>query len=120
MLAERFTAELSAHLQSRDGFKPVPTIEDRAAWDGLPASVRAAHIGRGEEALGFEYPGVPASVYLQFSRMGNRSNYEELHFDRRHTLETLTLAECLEGQGRFLDDIVNGSYTEYYNTMYNL
>jgi hypothetical protein len=108
MLAERFTAELSAHLQSRDGFKPVPTIEDRAAWDGLPASVRAAHIGRGEEALGFEYPGVPASVYLQFSRMGNRSNYEELHFDRRHTLETLTLAECLEGQGRFLDDIVNG------------
>ncbi|MCB9159314.1 MAG: heparinase II/III family protein [Caldilineaceae bacterium] len=108
MLAERFTADLSAHLQSRNGFKPVPTIEDRGAWEGLPASVRAAHIARGEEALGYAYPGVPATVYLQFARMGNRSNYEELHFDRRHTLETLTLAECMEGQGRFLDDIVNG------------
>ncbi|MCB0073529.1 MAG: heparinase II/III family protein [Caldilineaceae bacterium] len=108
MLAERFTADLSAHLQSRNGFKPVPTIEDRGAWEGLPASVRGAHIARGEEALGYAYPGVPATVYLQFARMGNRSNYEELHFDRRHTLETLTLAECMEGQGRFLDDIVNG------------
>ncbi|MCB0161855.1 MAG: hypothetical protein KDD83_27140, partial [Caldilineaceae bacterium] len=92
MLAERFTADLSAHLQSRDAFRPVPTIEDRGAWEGLPASVRAAHIARGEEALGYAYPGVPATVYLQFARMGNRSNYEELHFDRRHTLETLTLA----------------------------
>ncbi|MEZ4716978.1 MAG: heparinase II/III family protein [Caldilineaceae bacterium] len=76
---------------------------------GGPARVRARRtIARGEEALGYAYPGVPTTVYLQFARMGNRSNYEELHFDRRHTLETLTLAECMEGQGRFLDDIVNG------------
>ncbi|MEZ4583951.1 MAG: hypothetical protein R3A10_20330 [Caldilineaceae bacterium] len=37
--------------------------------------------------------------------MGNRSNYE-VCTDRRHTLETLTWR--MEGQGRFLDDIVNG------------
>ncbi|MEZ4583952.1 MAG: hypothetical protein R3A10_20335 [Caldilineaceae bacterium] len=55
MLAERFTADLSAHLQSRNGSKPAPTIEDRGAWNCPP--VRGAHIARGEEALGYAYPG---------------------------------------------------------------
>ena len=108
MLHQRFAEDLSSHLQSRTAFRPVPTIEDRAAWQGLPATVLAAHIGRGEEALGYVWPGVPATSYLEFSRMGNRSRYEALHFDRRHALETLTLAECMEAEERFLDDIVNG------------
>lgn len=108
MLAQKFTAELAAHLQARSAFRPYPTIEERAAWDALPASVRSAHIERGAEALGYAWPALPATRYLDFSRIGNRSNFEALHFDRRHTLETLVLAECLEAQGRFLDDIVNG------------
>ena len=108
MLAERFSAELSHHLQGREEFRPVPAIEDRPAWQGLPETVRAAHMRRGQDALGYFWPGVPATVYLEYSRVGNRSHYEALHFDRRHTLETLTLAECMEAEDRFLDDIVNG------------
>ncbi|MCB0092183.1 MAG: hypothetical protein KDE54_30050, partial [Caldilineaceae bacterium] len=30
------------------------------------------------------------------------------HFERRGMLGTLVIAECIEDQGRFLDDIVNG------------
>lgn len=108
MLAQKFMAELAAHLQSQPAFRPYPTIEDRSAWDVLPARVRAAHVERGAKALGYTWPALPATRYLEFSRIGNRSNFEELHFDRRHTLETLVLAECMEAQGRFLDDIVNG------------
>lgn len=108
MLAQTFMAELAAHLQSQPAFRPYPTIEDCTAWDALPARVRAAHIERGAEALGYVWPALPATRYLEFSRIGNRSNFEALHFDRRHTLETLALAECMEGEGRFLDDIVNG------------
>ncbi len=33
---------------------------------------------------------------------------KNLHFERRSALASLTLAECTEGEGRFLDDIVNG------------
>lgn len=108
MLAQKFTAELAVHLPDQTAFRPYPTIEDRAAWGSLPARVRAAHIERGVEALGYAWPALPATRYLEFSRIGNRSNFEALHFDRRHTLETLVLAECMEGEGRFLDDIVNG------------
>jgi hypothetical protein len=108
MLVQKFAAELAAHLPDQAAFRPYPTIKDRAAWDSLPARVRAAHIERGVEALGYAWPALPATRYLEFSRIGNRSNFEALHFDRRHTLETLVLAECMEGQGRFLDDIVNG------------
>lgn len=108
MLAQKFTMELAAHLQAQPAFRPYPTIEERAAWDALPATVRSAHIARGVEALGYAWLALPATRYLEFSRIGNRSNFEKLHFDHRHTLETLVLAECMEGQGRFLDDIVNG------------
>ena len=110
MLAQKFTAEVAAHLQAQSAFRPYPTIEDRSAWDALPASVRSAHIARGAAALDYAWPALPATRYLDFSRVGNRSNFEALHFDRRHTLETLVLAECLEAQGRFLDDIVNGAW----------
>ncbi|MGO4274193.1 heparinase, partial [Paenibacillus sp. TAF58] len=34
--------------------------------------------------------------------------YEGLFFRRRGVLGTLVIAECLEGKGRFLDDIING------------
>lgn len=108
MLSQRFSEQLSDYLQPQQAFCPLPKLTDRAAWEGLPASVRQAHIGRAEEALGYAWPALPATLYLEYSRIGNRSNFEAPHFARRHTLATLVLAECMEAQGRFLDDMVNG------------
>ncbi len=110
MLSQKFSTQLPAHLQDHSAFRPYPTIEDRAAWNALPARARAAHIARGAQALGYAWPALPATRYLEFSRIGNRSNFQELYFNRRHTLAALTLAECMEGEGRFLDDIVNGAW----------
>lgn len=108
MLTQRFGAGLAAHLRDQSAFRPYPTIEERAAWNALPARVRAAHIQRGMKALGCAWPALTATRYLEFSRIGNRSNFETPYLERRHTLQALTLAECMEGEGRFLDDIVNG------------
>jgi len=109
MLHQRYSLEdLSQLLLPLDRYRPFPTIEDRAAWDALPSSVRAAHIEKGEANLGFDYPALPATVFLQFSRNGNRTNYETPHFIRRRVVEMLTVAECIENSGRFIDDIVNG------------
>lgn len=108
MLSQRFSEQLTDHLQTQQAFCPLPKLADRAAWEGLPASVRQAHITRAEEALGYSWPALPATLYLEYSRIGNRSNFEAPHFARRHTLATLVLAECMEAQGRFFDDIVNG------------
>jgi len=109
MLTDRYTIDtLRRALVARDAWRPYPTIEERAAWEALPASVRRAYLARGEEGLTFGWPALPASLFLEFARNGNRSRYERLHFQRRARLRDLVVAECLEGKGRFLDPIVNG------------
>ena len=51
---------------------------------------------------------MPATVFLQYARVGNRSNYEAIRTKRMAALQALIFAECVEGKGRFLDDITNG------------
>jgi hypothetical protein len=109
MLSQRYPLEqLEQLLIPRASYRPFPTIEDREAWKALPEPIQQAHIGRAEADLGFDYPSLPATLFLQFSRMGNRRNYEKPHFIRRGMVEMLVTAECLEDKGRFLDDIANG------------
>ena len=47
-------------------------------------------------------PALPASLYLEFRETGRREGYEDAQRARRNMLYRLTLAEWLEGQGRFL------------------
>jgi len=35
-------------------------------------------------------------------------NYQQPYYERRQKVQDLVLAECMEGQGRFLDQILNG------------
>lgn len=88
-------------------WKPYPTAAERAAWQALPESVRKAQIGYGEEALTRPWPHLMATNYLKYSRVGNRDQYEAVNFARRDILGSLVIAECIEGQGRFLDAITD-------------
>ncbi|WP_297109972.1 heparinase II/III family protein [uncultured Devosia sp.] len=47
-------------------------------------------------------PALPASLYAEFAQTGRREGYEDAQRDRRNMLYRLTLAEWLDGQGRFL------------------
>lgn len=87
---------------------PHPTIEDRAAWERLPQSVREAYVSSAVRSLEKPWDILAANRYLDFARDGNRSRFEALHFGRRQKLTGLIVAECIENEGRFLDDIVNG------------
>ncbi|MCZ2157556.1 MAG: heparinase II/III-family protein [Bryobacterales bacterium] len=99
-------AQLSAAV--RDPYRPFPTANDRPGWGALSADARAALITAGERELEKPWNILPASVSLDFVRNGNRSRYEALSFSRRYKLADLVLAECVEGNGRFLDQIVDG------------
>jgi hypothetical protein len=101
---------LAAHLLGRAAFHPFPTAAERAPWDALPAELRARLIADAEPFMGVEWPFLPAVRYMDYQRNGNRSRYEALYFRRRAMLGSLVLAECLEGQGRFLDDIITGTW----------
>ena len=102
------SVDLKAMLISRDDFHPFPTGQEREAWQSLPGVVRRQLIAHGEKYLNFQYPVLPATLFLDFIRTGNREKFQGQRDARRDALRDLVLAECAEGQGRFLDDIVNG------------
>ena len=112
MLSEGLSPDRLASLLIPGGdWRPYPTIEERDAWSALPEDLREAYAALGEAALGYEWPALPATLFLGFARIGNRTNYEHVNHLRRAALRDLVLAECVEAQGRYLDDIVNGIWT---------
>jgi len=107
-------------LIAREDWHPFPTVSERNTWDALPESVRKAYIARGEEAIGHAWPPLPATLFLEFARTGNRNRYERVSFGRRTTLGRLAMAECVEGKGRFVDDIVNGIWAICEETFWGI
>jgi hypothetical protein len=108
-LAELYPLEkVQKVLITQEKWHPWPKWSERQAWEALPVAVRTDLVANGERYLGYEWPRLPATLFLEFAREGNRSRYERVHFDRRIALTQLVVAECVEGKGRFVDDIANG------------
>lgn len=98
---------LNEALVPRDEWRPYPPAGD-PAWERVPEEARRACIANAEERLGEEWEVLPATLFLEFVRNGNRSRYEAKHFARRERLAEQVLGEVFEAKGRFLDDIANG------------
>lgn len=95
----------------REEWHPFPRASENTEWMKLPEKVRRAHIQQAEKHLNCDWEPPKASIFLEYVRTGNRSNYQRISFDRRRKLADLVIGECLEGSGRFLDDILNGVWT---------
>lgn len=109
MLSQRFRLpELGSHLLPLEDWRPFPTVRDREGWSQIPAPLRALLIEAGDARLGYEWPALPATLFLDYARTGARVPFQDPHFERRYALVDLVLAECVQGEGRYLDDIVNG------------
>ncbi len=100
-------AKLRSILVPRVEWQPFAKAKDRAAWTAIPESIRRKFIALAEEFQGKDVPSLPASLYLEYRRIGNRSNYQDVWLKRRKMLHWLVLAECMEAKGRFLDPIAN-------------
>lgn len=87
-----------------------PSYNNREAWLQLPEDVRKKTIAEGEKFLGYNWPAVSATMYLEFTRSGDRSAVDSPNNKRAKALHTLALAELMEGKGRFLDDMINGVF----------
>ncbi|MCC6862756.1 MAG: hypothetical protein IT158_29545, partial [Bryobacterales bacterium] len=109
LLTSRWTMEkTAAALHPRERFHPFPTAAGRAAWESLPADARSALVQEGEKQLAGPWEVLPATLFLEYRRMGNRSRYEGVRNRRRGKLQDLVIAEAVEGRGRFVDEIANG------------
>jgi Heparinase II/III-like protein len=85
-----------------------PAYADRAGWDKLTGSRRAEIIKDAEKFLNYEWKVVKATDYLAFERTGNRDIMQNPFGQNNTALGNLFMAELAEGEGRFLDQIING------------
>ena len=94
-------------LLSPDDWRPFPRVDQRQRWLAIPDAARAGLLAQAEQYSQKEVPSLPATLYLQFQRDGNRSNYQNVWYGRRQMLHSLVLGECIEGKGRFLDPLAD-------------
>jgi hypothetical protein len=121
LLAFTFTAELlSRSLISTSDWHPYPKAAEREAWQQVHKEVADKAVARAEKIKGTEWESLPATVFLGYERNGNRSHYESYYLTRRVRLLDLVLGECVQGKGRFLDEIINGIWLECEETFWGL
>ncbi len=100
--------DISTSLLSIDNWHPWPSISNTSEWSELSANLKTNLLNEGVALLDCQWPSLPATLFLEFNRMGNRTNYQNACFQRRNQLGKLVIAECVENKGRFLDEIANG------------
>ncbi|MDF1515706.1 MAG: heparinase II/III family protein, partial [Anaerolineae bacterium] len=108
MLAGRYRIEKCREIIPAYGeWHPYPRIGERDSWLGLSTALREVIVNQGEQVLDYNWPALPATLFLEYKRNGNRSRYQDVSFKRRQVLRDLVLAECMEYKSRFLDQIAN-------------
>lgn len=81
-------------------------VRDRGSWDALAETNAYQRIvARAEALLNDPLPELPDELYLDFSRTGNRTRWQNVSSSRRSRLAPLVLAECVEDSGRFVPAI---------------
>ena len=110
MAADWPAAKLETVLLARDTWRMLPPVADREAWTRIAPGLRTRLVARGERALAEPIPQLPATLFLDYARTGNRGRFEGAMFARRDRLQSLVMAECVEAGGRFLDAIADTAW----------
>lgn len=104
-----FKKWLSEHDLSKLSFSTrlFPKAGDHVFWG---KALNEDFVKTAEEYLGYEWPLIRATQYMEFQKSGNRKAQEKPHFARRQALLTLFVGELAEHKGRFLPDICDGIF----------
>lgn len=119
MLVEKYPIEKLQETLVKD-WHPYPNVDERDGWDALPESIRNVYVERGEKSLAFVWPSLTATSFLDHVRTGNRTRFQAERNQRRDALANLVMAECVEGKGRFLDQIANGIWVTCEETYWGV
>ena len=78
-------------------------ITDRDAWTRLAGDPSWSRVIKSaEKKLAEPIPDSPDSLFLDFSKTGNRTRWQRVAWRRRGRVKDFVVAECLEDKGRFL------------------
>lgn len=100
--------QIQSYLSSIDSWRATQKQSVLDAIQSLPDSVKQKLVHNAEKYLSFKWPNLPATIYLQFGENGNRTNYEKIRRERRQVLSALAIGELIEGQKRFIPQLVDG------------
>ena len=99
--------DLRGAIRLNQSWVDYPAYKDRKAWEErVDPFIREKIIQNGEKALKHEWRPDLASDYLAYKRTGEIRTGRANHM----ALQSLTLAELVEGKGRFMDAIVDGAW----------
>lgn len=83
-------------------------ISSSKAIQALPDSIKQKLVKQADKANVYNWPALPASLYLDYKLTGTRVNYENLQNERRKMLANLVAGELIESKGKYIPQIVNG------------
>jgi hypothetical protein len=109
MLKDKYPFKmLEKILISHKEFAPIPDIMQRTKWEQISDQVKDSFTTKAEQYKSFTWTMLTAKQYMDYTFNGNRSKYQNMYFERRNVLKILSIAECFENKGRFIQNIANG------------
>ncbi len=97
---------LSQTIITDNRWNDFPAYSDRNFWQALPKEILEQYIANAEKYLGYGWPSVKATDFLELIRSGDRRG--EVFVAPKNALLSLMMGELVEGKGRFIDQIING------------
>ncbi|QJD87835.1 heparinase II/III domain-containing protein [Cohnella herbarum] len=108
-IAERWSRKDWGRLVEPWGnFRLFPSGDQRDGWLAVSDETKQTWVTLAERFVDYEWPTMSADLYLRYKREGDNLKYLNRFYERRSALGILTVAECLEWKGRFIDPIVSG------------
>ncbi len=103
--------DLNKNLITDNSWNKLPDYKNRKFWQEIPAKLKDEYISKAEKFLDYNWPVVKATDYLEFIRSGDRR--QGAYGAPSNALNSLVMAELIEGKGRFIDQIINAVW--YYS-----
>ncbi|MGN6416836.1 MAG: heparinase II/III domain-containing protein [Pseudobacter sp.] len=100
--------EVSASINIGNLNRQFPEYKNRARWESIDPVYKKKLIEDGESALNYNWQTVPATVYLEYIKTGNRYLMEDLYNMNLAAIKKLAFAELAEGKARFIPQLING------------
>lgn len=109
MLISKFgDLDLANKISEPGDFHPFPKYEERESWDSIDQKTKNVWISWAEKFADYQWPALTMEKAIVLKRHGDSFTWWNAFAKRRSILGALWLAECIEGKGRFLDQIMNG------------
>ncbi|HZH71538.1 MAG TPA: heparinase II/III-family protein [Mariniphaga sp.] len=100
--------DLKNVLVNNQNWVKYPTYSDREGWNNFTGDQKQEIIATGEKYLDYTWQVVKATDYIEYERSGSRDIMQNPFGANNNALSSLVLAELAEGEGRFIDQIING------------